>query len=47
MSFLSLDRVVKRFGAATVINGVSLSAEKGEFVVFVGPRAAASPLCCA
>jgi lactose/L-arabinose transport system ATP-binding protein len=37
MSFLKLDRVVKRFGAATVINGVSLAADRGEFVVFVGP----------
>jgi ABC-type sugar transport system ATPase subunit len=37
MSFLSLDHVVKRFGGLTVVNGVSLTAEKGEFVVFVGP----------
>ena len=37
MSFLTLDKVVKRYGAATVINGVSLAAERGEFVVFVGP----------
>jgi lactose/L-arabinose transport system ATP-binding protein len=37
MSFLTLDKVVKRYGAATVINGVSLAADKGEFVVFVGP----------
>jgi ABC-type sugar transport system ATPase subunit len=37
MSFLTLDRVVKRYGALTVVDEVSLSAEKGEFVVFVGP----------
>ncbi len=37
MSFLKLENVVKRYGAATVVHGVSLSAEKGEFVVFVGP----------
>ncbi len=37
MSFLKLDHVVKRYGALTVVDGVSLSAEKGEFVVFVGP----------
>jgi ABC-type sugar transport system ATPase subunit len=37
MSFLKLDKVMKRYGAATVIHGVSLEAEKGEFVVFVGP----------
>jgi ABC-type sugar transport system ATPase subunit len=37
MSFLRLDHVVKRFGALAVVNGVSLTADKGEFVVFVGP----------
>ncbi len=35
--FLKLDKVVKRYGATTVIHGVSLEAGKGEFVVFVGP----------
>jgi ABC-type sugar transport system ATPase subunit len=37
MSFLQLDHVSKHFGALTVVDGVSLSADKGEFVVFVGP----------
>ena len=37
MSFLRLDRLVKRYGAVPVIHGVSLEAEEGEFVVFVGP----------
>ncbi|WFU74769.1 sn-glycerol-3-phosphate ABC transporter ATP-binding protein UgpC [Bradyrhizobium sp. CB2312] len=37
MSFLKLDNVVKRFGSLTVVHGVSLEAENGEFVVFVGP----------
>ncbi|MBH0238299.1 ABC transporter ATP-binding protein [Methylobrevis albus] len=37
MSFLKLENIKKKFGDATVIKGVSLSAEKGEFVVFVGP----------
>ena len=37
MSYLRLENVEKRFGASTVIHGVSLSAEQGEFVVFVGP----------
>src|SRR5882757_3189508 len=37
MSFLRLDRVVKRYGEHPVIKGVSFAAEKGEFVVFVGP----------
>jgi lactose/L-arabinose transport system ATP-binding protein len=37
MSFLKLDRIVKRYGATPVIHGVSLEASEGEFVVFVGP----------
>ncbi len=37
MEFLKLDHVVKKFGEATVIDGVSLAAREGEFVVFVGP----------
>ncbi len=37
MSFLKLDRLVKRYGSVPVIHGVSLEAEQGEFVVFVGP----------
>src|SRR4051812_25258499 len=37
MSFLKLDKVVKRYGAFTVVHGVNLEARKGEFVVFVGP----------
>jgi lactose/L-arabinose transport system ATP-binding protein len=35
--FLKLDQLVKRFGDVTVIDGVSLAAREGEFVVFVGP----------
>jgi lactose/L-arabinose transport system ATP-binding protein len=37
VSYLSLSRVEKRFGAVHVIKGVDIEAEKGEFVVFVGP----------
>ncbi len=37
MEFLKLNSVVKKFGDVTVINGVSLAAREGEFVVFVGP----------
>ena len=37
MSFLRLEGIEKRFGAASVINGVTISAREGEFVVFVGP----------
>ncbi len=36
-SFLRLERMVKRYGDQTVIDGVSLEAARGEFVVFVGP----------
>lgn len=37
MSFLKLENITKNFNDTQVIKGVSLSAEKGEFVVFVGP----------
>ncbi|MFO7308455.1 MAG: ATP-binding cassette domain-containing protein, partial [Pseudomonadota bacterium] len=37
MSFLKLEKIVKRFGDATVIDNVDIDAERGEFVVFVGP----------
>ena len=37
MSALDLVRVSKRFGGVTVIRELSLSIEKGEFVVLVGP----------
>jgi multiple sugar transport system ATP-binding protein len=43
-----LQKVVKRYGALDeVIHGIDLKIDPGEFVVFVGPRAAASPRCCA
>lgn len=37
MSFLRLDNMVKRYGELVVVDGVSLEAARGEFVVFVGP----------
>ncbi|MFN3972053.1 MAG: ABC transporter ATP-binding protein [Gemmobacter sp.] len=37
MTGVTLERVVKRFGEATVIHGVDLTVEHGEFCVFVGP----------
>ena len=37
MTGVTLSRVVKRFGEATVIHGVDLKVEDGEFCVFVGP----------
>ena len=32
-----LENIVKRFGALTIIHGIDLQIEAGEFVVFVGP----------
>ena len=37
MAFLQLDKVAKQFGPVSVIKGIDLGVEKGEFVVFVGP----------
>jgi multiple sugar transport system ATP-binding protein len=37
MATLELDQVIKRFGSGTVIHGVDLRIEDGEFGVFVGP----------
>jgi lactose/L-arabinose transport system ATP-binding protein len=37
MTGVTLQKVVKRFGEATVIHGVDLAIENGEFCVFVGP----------
>jgi ABC-type sugar transport system ATPase subunit len=37
MSYLRLERIEKRFGSVDIIKGIDITAEKGEFVVFVGP----------
>ncbi len=37
MSYLVLERVTKRFGSFTAVDGVSLAIEEGEFVCFLGP----------
>src|SRR5437660_10712904 len=37
MASLQLKRVDKRYGATTVVHGVDLEVNDGEFVVFVGP----------
>src|ERR1041385_6320042 len=37
MATLELKSVIKRYGETTVIHGVDLAVEDGEFVVFVGP----------
>ncbi len=37
MTYLRLEKIRKSFGPVDVIRGVDITAEKGEFVVFVGP----------
>jgi multiple sugar transport system ATP-binding protein len=37
MAFLQLKGIEKKFGEARVIQGINLTIERGEFVVFVGP----------
>ena len=37
MSFLVLQSLTKRFGDATVVDGLSLGVEQGEFVSLLGP----------
>src|SRR5881394_1651785 len=37
MSFLVLQSLTKRFGDVTVVDGLSLGVEKGEFVSLLGP----------
>jgi multiple sugar transport system ATP-binding protein len=37
MAFLEIDRVVKRFGTAEVLQGIDLAVEQGGFLVLVGP----------
>jgi lactose/L-arabinose transport system ATP-binding protein len=37
VTYLQLENITKKFGEFSVIKGVNISADKGEFVVFVGP----------
>lgn len=37
MSYIKIDNLAKKFEDKTVINGVSLKFEKGEFISFLGP----------
>ena len=37
MASLQLKRVIRQYAATTVIHGIDLDVEDGEFVVFVGP----------
>ncbi|MGQ3164977.1 MAG: ATP-binding cassette domain-containing protein, partial [Agrobacterium sp.] len=36
-SSITLEKIVKRFGAFPVVHGIDLKIEPGEFTVFVGP----------
>ncbi len=47
MASIELDAVSKRFGAVEVIADLSLKIHSGEFVAFLGRRAAGSRRCCA
>src|SRR5262245_56398252 len=40
MSLLALDRVSKRFGSVTAVDGVSFTVGRGEVVGFLGPNGA-------
>ena len=37
MTYLVLDGLTKRYGASTVVDGLTLSIAKGEFVSLLGP----------
>ncbi len=37
MATVTLNNVVKRFGAFEVVHGANIDIKDGEFVVFVGP----------
>jgi ABC-type sugar transport system ATPase subunit len=47
MAEVTLEGVGKTYrGGAAAVSDVTLAVRDGEFVVLVGPRAAASPRCC-
>ena len=47
MAEIKLTGVKKTYMKLQVIHGVSADIADHEFIVIVGPRAAASPRCCA
>ena len=46
MANINIRQVRKCYGKVEVIHGVDLAVKDGEFVVILGPRAAASPRFC-
>ena len=44
---ISIRGLKKRFGDVTVLRDISPEVGKGEVVALIGPRAPASPPCCA
>jgi len=42
MASVSFENVQKSFGGTKIVHGISLDIADGEFMVLVGPRAAAS-----
>ena len=45
MASVELEQVEKRFGETRIVKGVSLSIEKGEFLVLVGPSGCGKSTC--
>jgi len=43
MAFVELDRLTKRYGKVTVVNGVDLAIEKGTLVCLLGPSGCGKP----
>lgn len=46
MAQIDIRQVRKSYGKTPTLHGVDLTFETGEFVVILGPRAAASPHFC-
>lgn len=43
---LELRNITKRFGETDVLNGITLSIEKGEFITFLGASGCGKPPRC-